>query len=82
MRFFAESGLINQAMVNGVQREFEAVRNAELIENVVKMIFYGLLTDEKFFADFLVTISLRDQLYNFLFTIAEQRLLAPRTTVG
>jgi len=35
-----------------------------------------LFGDEKFFADFLVAATLRDELHNFLFAIAEQRLFA------
>ena len=34
-----------------VKREFKAVGDAELIENVVEMILDGLLRDEKLFAD-------------------------------
>ena len=70
--------LVDQSVVDGVQREFEAVGDAELVENIVEMILDGLLGDEKFFADFLVAESLRDELHDFFFAVAEQRLFAAR----
>jgi hypothetical protein len=65
--------------MDGVEREFEAVGNAEFIEDVVQMVFYGLLADEELFADFLVAETLSDELHDFFFAIAEQRLFAART---
>ena len=65
-------------MVDGVQREFQAVGNAELVEDIVQVIFYRLLADEKFFADLLVAVTLRHQLHDFFFAVAEQRLFAAR----
>jgi hypothetical protein len=41
-------------MVDGVEREFETVGNSEFVEDVVEVVD-GLLGDEKFLADFLVT---------------------------
>jgi len=70
--------LVDQPVVNGVQRQFEAVGDTEFVEDVVEMVFDGLLGDEKFFADFLVAEALRDELNNFFFAVAEQRLLAAR----
>src|SRR6267142_2573083 len=70
--------LVDQSMVDGVQREFEAVGDAELVENIVEMVLDGLFGDEKFFADFLVAESLGDELHNFFFAVAEQRLFAAR----
>src|SRR6059058_4928968 len=46
------------------------------------MIFYGLLGDEKFFADFLVAEALRDELNDFFLAVAEQRLFAARTCLA
>ena len=66
-------------MMDGVQGEFEAVGDAEFIEDVVEMVFYGLLGDEKFFADFLVAEALGDELDDFFFAVAEKRLFAART---
>jgi hypothetical protein len=63
------SGLIDEAVMNGVERQFEAIRDAELIENIVQVIFYGLLRNEKFFADFFVAESLGHQLHNFFLAI-------------
>jgi hypothetical protein len=65
-------------VVDCVQGEFEAVGDAEFVENVVEMVFYGLFGDEKFFADFLVAESLGDELDDFLFAVAEQGLFAAR----
>src|SRR5258708_1331438 len=70
--------LIDQSMVNGIQRQFEAVGDAELVKNIVQMVFDGLFGDEKLFADFLVAETLRDKLHNFFFAVAEQRLFAAR----
>jgi len=69
-------------MVDGVEGEFEAVGNAELVEDVVEMVFDGLFGDEKLFANFFVAETLGDQLDDFLFAVAEKRLFAARTSVG
>ena len=50
--------MIDEAVVNGVQGKFEAVRDAKLVENVVEMILDGLFGDEKLFADLLVATTL------------------------
>ena len=51
-------GLVDQAVVDGVESKFQAVGNAELVEDVVQVILHGLLADEKLFADFLVAKTL------------------------
>jgi len=71
-------GMVDEAVVDGVEGEFEAVRDAELVEDVVEMILDGLLGDEKFFADFLVAEALGDELDDFFFAIAEEGLFAAR----
>jgi len=70
--------LVDEPVVDGVQRQLEAVGHAELVENVVQMVFDGLFGDEKLFADFLVAKALRDELHNFFLAVAEQRLFAAR----
>jgi len=75
-------GLIDEAVVDGVESEFEAIGNAKLVENIVQVIFYGLLADEKFFADFLVAEALGDELNDFFFAVAEERLFAARAGLG
>ena len=70
--------LIDQPMVNGVQRQFEAVGDAELVEDVMQMVFDGLFGDEELFADFLVAEALRDELHDFFLAVAEQWLFAAR----
>jgi hypothetical protein len=69
-------------MVDGVESEFEAVGDTKFVEDIVQVIFYGLLADEKFFADFLVAESLGDELDDFFFTVAEERLFATRARLG
>ena len=64
--------------MDGVEGKFQAVGNAELVEDIVQVILYGLFADEELFADFLVAVSLRDQLHDFFFAVAEQRLFAAR----
>src|SRR5229473_3836007 len=73
-----ELRLIYKPVVNRIQCQFEAVGNAELVEDVVQMVFDGLLGDEKFFADFLVAETLGDELNDFFFAVTEQRLFAAR----
>ena len=65
--------------MNRVEGKFQAVGDAELIENIVQVILHGLLADEKLFADFPVAKALRDELHDLFFTVAQQRLIAPRT---
>src|SRR5438876_8057320 len=74
--------MINQAVMDCVESELEAVGDAELIENVVEMILDGLLGDEKLFADFLVAETLGHQLHDFFFAVTEQRFLAARPGFG
>src|SRR5258708_1053971 len=61
-----------------MQFQFEVFGDAALVEDVMHMVFDGLLGDEKFFTDFLVAEALRDELNNFFFAVAEQRLFAAR----
>jgi len=76
---FLELGLIDQAVMNGVEGKFKAVGYTELIEDIVKMVLHGLFADEKFFADFLVPVTLRNQLDDFLFAVTQQGFLAARS---
>jgi len=70
--------MVNQSVVNRIEREFEAVGDAELIEDVVQMVFDGLFGDEKFFADLFISEALSDKLHDFLLAVAEKRLFAAR----
>src|SRR6516162_2446020 len=74
--------MINEAVMDCVKRELEAVGDAELVENVVEMILDGLLGDEELFADFLVAETLGYQLHDFFFAVAEQGFLAARSGLG
>src|SRR2546425_8734703 len=74
--------LIYEPMVDGVEGQLEPVRNPELVENVMEVVFDGLFADEELFPDFLVPIALSDQLDDFLLAVAEQGLFAARAAVG
>ena len=63
--------LVDQAMMDGIEGQFEAIGNAELVEDIVKVVFYGLLADKELLADFPVAESLGDELHDFLFAIAQ-----------
>jgi hypothetical protein len=63
--------LVNQAVMNGVQRKLEPIRNAQFIENIMEVIFYRLFADEKFFADLTIPKTLRHQLHDFLLAVAQ-----------
>ena len=71
-----ESSLVNQAVMNGVEGQFQTIGNAELVEDVVEVIFHCLPADKEFFADFAVSKSLRHELDDFFFAVAQQRLFA------
>ena len=75
-------GVVDEAMMDGVEGEFEAVRNAQLVEDVVQMIFNRLFTDEKLFADLFIAITLGHELHDLLLAVAQQRLIAPGAVVG
>src|SRR5467141_1044685 len=74
--------LLNQSVVDGVEGQFEPVRNPELVENVMEVVFDGLSADEELFPDFLVPVALSDQLDDLLLAVAEQGLFAARAAVG
>ena len=52
--------LVDQPMVNRVQRQFQPVGNAQFIEDVVQVIFHRLLGDEQLLSDFLIAEPLRN----------------------
>src|SRR5580700_8754597 len=52
------AGLAPQPVLNGVERQFEPVRDRELIENAVQIILNGEVVDEKHFGDVVVAIAL------------------------
>jgi hypothetical protein len=51
--------VIDQAMVDGVEGEFEPVGDSQLIEDIVQMVFDRLLADEELFADLFIAVTLR-----------------------
>src|ERR1700735_464462 len=63
--------LINQPVVNRVERQFQAIRNAQLVENIVQVVLHRLLADEQFLADLAIAETLRHQLYDFFFAVTQ-----------
>src|SRR5437660_7819398 len=74
--------LIYEPMVDGVEGQLEPVRNPELVENVMEVVFDGLFADEELFPDFLVPVALGNQLNDLFLAVAEQGLFAARAVVG
>ena len=74
--------LLNQSVVDGVEGQFEPVRNPELVENVMEVVLDGLFADEELSPDFLVPVALGNQLDDLLLAVAEQGLFAARAVVG
>src|SRR5271155_4499780 len=50
-----------QSLVDGVERQLQAVRDAELVEDVVQMILDRLLADEHLLGHLFVLVTLGDQ---------------------
>jgi hypothetical protein len=57
-RSWKSSGVVDEAMVDGVEGEFETVGDAQFVEDIVEMILYGLLADEELFTDLFIAIPL------------------------
>jgi hypothetical protein len=74
--------LVDQAVMDSVEGKFEPVRNAELVENIMKMVFHRLFADEKLFANLAVAETLGHKLNDFLLAFAEQWLLASLAGLG
>ena len=54
-----------QALVNGVERQFQTIRNAQFVEDVVQMVLHCLLADKHLFGHLFVLVTLRDQRHDF-----------------
>ena len=65
-----------------VERQFEAVRNAELVKDVAQVMLYGRLANQELFANFFVLKTLGDELNDFHLAVAEERLFTTRTGFG
>ena len=66
--------MFRQALVSGIQSQFQPVRDSQLVEDLIKTIVDCQFRDEEFFSDLLVRIALRHQLHDRLFAIVQQRL--------
>src|SRR5271156_6287438 len=66
-----ESSLIDQAMMNREEGQFQPVGYSEFVENVVQMILHRLLADKELFANLAVAKALRHQLHDFLLAITQ-----------
>src|ERR1035437_4537234 len=73
---------VDQAVMDCVERQFEAVGDTELVKDVVQVILYGLLADEELFSDSFVLKAPSDELDNFQLAVAEERLFFTRTGFG
>ena len=62
-----------------MEHQFDAVGNAELVKDILQVIFYGALADEEVFPDFFVLKALGDELNDFHLAIAEEQLFTTRT---
>src|SRR6266403_4760077 len=65
-----------QTFVDRVERQFQAVRNAELVEDVVEMVLHRLLADEHLFGHLFVLVPLRDQGDDFALAGTQRATLA------
>src|SRR6201984_1602762 len=68
--------------MDSVESKLEPVGHPEVVENVVQMILDRLLADENVLPDFAVVKSVRHQLDDFFFAIAQQRLFAALSGLG
>src|SRR5689334_24114501 len=62
--------------MNCVEREFEAVGNAELVEDVMQVVFYRLLADEHLLCHLAVLVALGNKTDNLTLALAERAPLA------
>ena len=53
--------MLDQVVVNSVEGKLKAVRDADLVEDVMQVIFDRLFANEEVFANFLVPVALSDQ---------------------
>jgi hypothetical protein len=65
--------VFDEALVNGIESKFQPVGNSQLVEDIMQTILDRQFGDEKFFPDLLVPVTLRHQLHDHFFAIAEQR---------
>ena len=74
--------MFDQAVVNGIESKFQPVGDAKFVEDVMQVIFDRLFADEEFSRDLFVPATLRHQLHDLLFAIAEQCFIPARPFVG
>ena len=74
--------MFDQAVVNGIKSKFQPVGDSQLVEDIVQMIFDRLFADKEFSPNLFVPVTLRHELHNLLFAIAEQRFIPPRPVIG
>src|SRR5947209_13671185 len=54
-----------QPFMDGVQRQFQAIGDAQFVEDVVEVVLDGLLADEHLLRHFFILVSLGHQLHDF-----------------
>ena len=72
----------DHVVVNGVKSKLQPIRDAKFVEDVMQVIFDSLFADGQLSAYLLVTVALRHQMHDLLFTLAQQRLLPLRSAIG
>jgi len=74
--------VVDEAMVDGVQGEFQAVGDAEFVEDIVQVILDGLFADEELLADLFVAITLGDELHDLFSRSLNSGFIPPRPVFG
>src|SRR4051794_39038423 len=62
-----------EALVNSVERQFQAVGNPEFVEDVVQVVLHRLFANEHLLGHFLVLVTLRYQADDLAFALAQRR---------
>ena len=75
-----EAGLVifGESVIDGEERQLQAVGDAQLIEDVSEVVLNSLLADVKFLGNILVRIPGHDRRYNFKFPGRESEPFLPR----
>jgi hypothetical protein len=67
--------LFGQPLLNGIKSKLQAVGDSQLVDDIMQTRIDRHLGDEKFFPDLFIPVTLRHQLHDRSFGIAQQRLI-------
>jgi len=67
--------LFDQVLANGIESKFQPVGDPQLVDDIVQTGLDREFRDEQFFPDLFVPVTLRHQLDDHCFAIAEQQLI-------